>query len=113
LSLFCRTVVGRRRSGSLDELNNLYDTRLNLETLAIEGFFRRPRLPLNSIRQLNDHLQREVQTADKFTDYDIHYHYELMRLSGNKYLLQAWQSMRPVMEAVLLVTNTQIRKIAT
>lgn len=47
---------------------------------------------------------------EKFTALDINYHYELISLSGNKYLQQCWFFLRPLLETVLLITNTQARE---
>ncbi|MBO9609118.1 MAG: GntR family transcriptional regulator [Paenibacillaceae bacterium] len=97
---------------SLDDLDHLYETRLSLEQLALESAFRKPAMDLTQIRMLNRGMRQEMTRASQFTQHDIDYHHELVALSGNKYLQQAWQSFRPVMETVLLITNSQIRSNA-
>lgn len=94
---------------SLQDLDNLCEARLYLETKALETIFDGNRPNVGRIRELNENLQHELSHVLNFTSLDLEYHHELMRLSGNKFLVQAWQSLRSTLETVLLITNTQIR----
>lgn len=94
---------------TLTDLDNLYNTRAYVEMKALEEAFAQPSHDFNSIQAINRELHRELNNVYQFTSLDLQYHEQLMILSGNKYLLQAWQSLRPAMETILLITNAQIR----
>lgn len=95
---------------SLSDLDHLYETRSFLETKAVEEIFSAGSPNLNNIHSLNASMQKELSHVLQFTNLDLQYHLELVSLSGNKYLVQAWQSLRTTLETILLITNTQIRR---
>lgn len=95
---------------SLEDAEALYETRVFLEVKAIELLFRKKQKSFEHLREINQALKAEINQVEKFTNLDINFHYELMCLSGNKYLLQCWVLLRPVLETVLLITNRSARK---
>lgn len=98
---------------SLEDAATLYETRVYLEVKAIELIFQKKQKSFEHLRKINQELKTEMDHVEKFTNLDINFHYELMYLSGNKYLLQCWVLLRPVLETVLLITNTMARKDAS
>lgn len=103
---------GRTESAgfSLTDAENLYEMRAFLEIKAIQLIFKRDQSNFQQIKQINNDLRKEINNVEKFTSLDINYHYELLRLSGNKYLSQCWLSLRPLIETILMLTNTQVRE---
>lgn len=90
---------------SLSDVEMLYEMRGLLELKSIEFLFRSHARPYEPMKLINDELRQNRADMEKFTQLDISYHEELVRLSGNKYLLQSWLSLSPLIETVLSITN--------
>jgi GntR family transcriptional regulator of gluconate operon len=95
---------------SLTDAEKLYQMRSFIEFKAIELIFKQPQLDFHQIQHINDQLRQAKHDAVAFTNLDINYHYELVKSSGNNYLLQCWVSLRPLFETILLITNNRVRK---
>jgi DNA-binding GntR family transcriptional regulator len=95
---------------TLLDAEKLYELRAFLEFKAIELIFKNRQTNFQHIKYLNEELRKKRDDAIQFTQLDVDYHQEIMRLSGNKYLLQGWLSLHPMIEAILMVTNTRIRE---
>ncbi|MBP1994011.1 GntR family transcriptional regulator [Paenibacillus eucommiae] len=95
---------------TLVDAEKLYEMRSFIELKAIELIFKDNLTDFQYIKQINEGLRKEKHNVANFTNLDVSYHFELMRLSGNKYLLQCWLSLRPLLETILMITNTQIRE---
>ncbi|MFD0714694.1 GntR family transcriptional regulator [Paenibacillus sp. GCM10027626] len=95
---------------SLNDAEKLYEMRAFLELKSIELLFTEKALHFHQIKHINDELKKNQDDVSEFTRLDVSYHHELIRLSGNKYLLQSWLSLCPLIESVLTITNARFRE---
>ncbi len=95
---------------SLSDAEKLYETRFYLETKAVELVCNNHTRNFHSLNQIMDQLKKEINRVEKFTSLDIAYHHELMNLSGNKFLVQCWSTLRPMIETILSITNSHYRE---
>lgn len=93
----------------LTDTEKLYQMRSILEFKAIELIFKQDNVSFLHIKNLNNQLRLVKNDVEEFTYLDLSYHYELVRLSGNPYLLQCWTTFRSLLETVLLITNSRVR----
>lgn len=94
---------------SLQDAEKLYEARLYLETKAIEKACSHTLKDVSRWRNVIAELKRGMDDVARFSQLDIQFHYELMLLSENKYLIQCWSVLRPLMETILLITNSHFR----
>lgn len=95
---------------SLADAEKLYEMRSFLELKAIELLFREEPRQFHQLKSINEQIRESRDDVEAFTRLDIQYHHELIRLSGNKYLLQSWLSLSPLIETVLTFTNSRFRE---
>lgn len=88
----------RVREFSPEELGAYYSVRIELETLAVRWAIEHQKGELFDIAGLKECVQHMFDCAKdgdtkNLRKYDIDFHKELVRASGNDFLLKAWESL--------------------
>ncbi|UVI29552.1 GntR family transcriptional regulator [Paenibacillus spongiae] len=94
------------RGMSLKDISNLYDVRLLLEHHAIEQWFgQQEKKSIEPIRNCFETMRSSNVTSQEFSDIDMEFHEQIVRLADNNTLLQSWLSLRGLIHAILEITN--------
>lgn len=102
-----RTIV---REFNMEDIKNLYGTRILLEKQALKTI--KPELFSEGITKLNSYLKGMQDSHDravKNVDVDLNFHATLLEMSGNQSLIQAWLSLRGMIETLVDVTSTYVQ----
>ncbi|WP_461208731.1 GntR family transcriptional regulator [Desulfocurvus sp. DL9XJH121] len=88
----------RVRRFSPEELGDYYDVRIELETVAVQWAIQKHEgslLDVGKLRQLVENMTRYAEDGDtkNLRKQDIGFHKELVRASGNAFLLGAWEAL--------------------
>lgn len=86
------------REFSPADLGDYYDVRVELETLGVQWALSRSGGALLNMDELDRCVERMLDSArsgntKELRMYDIRFHKELVRASGNQFLLKTWESL--------------------
>lgn len=92
------------RGLSVPDVTNFFAVRYNLEKMACESIIRRDSCELDGLKDI---LKNMTSTEDvkKLSQLDVSFHQEMVRLSGNSFLLRLWETLAPVVGGILELTN--------
>jgi len=85
----------RVREFTPEELGDYYAVRIRLEIMAVQWASRKGSLDLSALQDCVDKMFECARAGDTMNlrKYDIDFHKELVRASGNDFLLKAWESL--------------------
>ena len=95
---------------SKDDINNLYELRNYVECTAVKQLLQKENLDIS-------HLIGVLEEAKKnpdinFYDSDAMFHEMLIKLSGNKALMQVWKNLIPVMRELFIINCSRKKSIS-
>ncbi|OJU15884.1 MAG: hypothetical protein BGN88_13445 [Clostridiales bacterium 43-6] len=107
---------GTRYVSSLteDDIFNLYDLRRYIELTAVKQHFSRKKKDLSGVLDsVNEIVNSQGKSLDEIIDIDSRFHRNVIGLSGNKAIDQAWDNISDVIQAVfhLNMTSSELYEI--
>lgn len=97
---------------SHEEIHDVYELRLLIETHAVKRTCER--ITAEGIIQLQAHVDRMAEAVrlgrtDRVAEPDVAFHREIVRLSGSRRLLNAWEPIGGIIATILSITDTTYR----
>jgi DNA-binding GntR family transcriptional regulator len=86
------------------DVEDLFQVRLLIESTAVRWAARDAYDP-TSVVACFEAMGAEGTSTPALVDLDIHFHQELVALSGSRFLIQGWTSLAPVLHAVVTLGN--------
>ncbi|MCQ6558622.1 GntR family transcriptional regulator [Paenibacillus mendelii] len=91
---------------SSEDITNLYEVRFILESHALAAWAKQiERLPLQPLKNCFERMNLNFVRSGEFSELDMEYHEQLIRLAGNKSLLQSWLGIGETIHSILEITN--------
>lgn len=89
------------------EIKELYDLRLMLESFAFSKIKHIDRAPIT--KEMRKHLEMmkvavKFEDAEAFTQHDIQFHEAMINASNHQYLQTFWNHLKPVIETLVLLS---------
>ncbi|RQM83749.1 GntR family transcriptional regulator [Staphylococcus xylosus] len=90
-----------------NEKEELYDLRIMLESFAFSRI--KPTMHNQIVKELRKQLEMmkvavKFEDAEAFTEHDMKFHEVTIMASKHQYLKTCWNNLRPVMEALILLS---------
>lgn len=93
---------------TMDDINDLYDLRTYIENKAIEQIFNRPGRDFSNLLEIVNQLQESQNRPEsEILSLDTAFHREMVSISGNRAITQAWDIMDGVTEAIFNLNMTE------
>ncbi|QAA21836.1 GntR family transcriptional regulator [Sporolactobacillus terrae] len=96
---------------SLDDIQELYDIREMIENFAQQKVSKKNvRFLVQALQQNIDKMELAAKYDDhsEFAYYDLLFHETIVRHAEHKRLLNLWNSMKPLLMSVILVTTERV-----
>lgn len=96
------------RQLTLDDIYDLYDMRSYIENKAIEQIFSRPNRDFSKLLEILNRLTNAKEgPIEEILALDAAFHREIIAVSGNSAITQAWDMMDGVTEAIFRLNMTE------
>jgi DNA-binding GntR family transcriptional regulator len=99
---------------SLDEVHDIYEFRLLVESHAIRRAAERSDDEgIRRLKRLADMMAEAVNLnqMDRVAEPDVSFHREIVRMAGSRRLLNAWEGIGGIIATILSVTDTTYRNM--
>ncbi|WP_223069981.1 GntR family transcriptional regulator [Paenibacillus caui] len=96
---------------SLQEIEELYDVRYLIETFAQQRLAEADTaILIDSLRKIIDRMELAAKHHDKveFSYQDLAFHETIIREAKHSRILHLWNSIRPIVMAVMLITTEEM-----
>lgn len=91
-----------------EDIENLYDLREHIELTSLKQLFARPAKDFKPVMQVANRMTNTAGlTVTDILELDAEFHRGVIVCSGNKALLQTWETITGVMQAIFHLNMTQ------
>jgi len=92
-----------------EDMDDLLAVRYELEASAVRRGCA-ARTDATPVREAFEAFRRERATTERLVELDIAFHRALVELGGSRFLLTAWLSLAPVLQAVITIGNRRLAR---